>query len=67
MLRSGCTTLLTAVAERFQHNREVRRDDASHPVAYAWTPTRPLNLLDLTGPGASAPGSHTPSAATAKT
>ena len=49
-------TLLTAVAERFQHNREVRRDDAERPVAYAWRPTRGLRLIDLTGPGAVALG-----------
>ncbi len=48
----AASTLLTAVAERFQHNREVRRDDPSRPVAYAWSPTRDLCLLDLTGPGA---------------
>jgi hypothetical protein len=45
-------TLLTALAERFQHGREIRTDDAGVPVAYAWTPTRPLRLIDLTGPAA---------------
>ena len=49
-------TLLTAVAERFQHNRELRRDDPTAPIAYAWLPTRRLRLLDLTGPGAVALG-----------
>lgn len=45
-------TLLTALAERFQHGREIRTDDPAAPVAYAWTPTRSSRLIDLTGPGA---------------
>jgi hypothetical protein len=45
-------TLLTALAERFQHNREIRRDDPAGPLAYGWQPTRPLSLIDLTGIGA---------------
>ena len=45
-------TLLTALAERFQHGREVRTDDPGLPVAYAWTPTRAMRLIDLTGPAA---------------
>lgn len=42
------TDLLTALAERFQHLREIRRDQPGDPVAYSWAPTRPLQLLDLT-------------------
>jgi hypothetical protein len=49
-------TLLTAVAERFQHNRELRRADPHRPTAYAWFPTRDLSLIDFTGPGAVALG-----------
>lgn len=49
-------TLLTALAERFQHNREVRRSDPTRPVVYAWFPARELGLLDLSGPGAVALG-----------
>lgn len=45
-------TLLTALAERFQHSREIRRADPAHPVAYAWHPTRALTLIDLSGSGA---------------
>lgn len=45
-------TLLTAVAERFQHNREIRRADPMRPVVYGWFPTRTLKLLDLSGAGA---------------
>jgi hypothetical protein len=49
-------TLLTALAERFQHNREIRRDDPSRPVVYGWRATRNLRLLDLSGAGAVALG-----------
>lgn len=45
-------TLLTALAERFQHNREFRRSDPSLPMVYGWFPTRELRLLDLSGAGA---------------
>ncbi len=45
-------TLLAALAERFQHNREIRRGDPSRPVVYGWFPTRELRLLDLSGAGA---------------
>lgn len=48
----AAATLLTALAERFQHGREIRTDDPSGPVAYAWLPTRSLTLVDLTGPAA---------------
>lgn len=49
-------TLLTALAERFQHNREIRREDPAAPVVYGWQPIRPLHLIDLTGVGAMALG-----------
>lgn len=49
-------TLLTALAERFQHNREIRRADPTRPIAYGWFPVRPLTLLDLSGAGAVALG-----------
>jgi hypothetical protein len=49
-------TLLTALAERFQHNREIRRSDPSRPVVYGWFPVRALMLLDLSGAGAVALG-----------
>jgi hypothetical protein len=52
----AAATLLTALAERFQHNREIRRTDPSRPVAYAWHPTRDLTTIDLRGPGAVALG-----------
>lgn len=48
--------LLTALAERFQHNREIRLGDPGRPVAYAWLPVRRLRLVDLRGPGATALG-----------
>jgi len=59
--------LLTALAERFQHNREIRRDDPAGPLAYGWKPTRRLRLIDLAGIGAMTSARHTPSAATART
>lgn len=49
-------TLLTALAERFQHNREIRRGDPSRPIAYGWFPVRVLKLLDLSETGAVAVG-----------
>jgi hypothetical protein len=49
-------TLLTALAERFQHNREIRRSDPSRPIVYGWLPVRELALLDLSGAGAVALG-----------
>ena len=44
--------LVTALAERFQHNREIRGTQPSAPGVYAWAPTRPLHLIDLRGVGA---------------
>lgn len=41
--------LVTALAERFQANRAIYCADPSRPVAYAWSPTRELRLIDLTG------------------
>lgn len=53
-------TLLTALAERFRHNREIRRSDPNRPIVYGWFPVRELELLDLSGAGAVALGaSHT--------
>jgi hypothetical protein len=52
----AAATLLTALAERFQHNRAIRRDDPTSPIAYAWRPIRTLTLIDLRGPGAVALG-----------
>jgi hypothetical protein len=49
-------TLLTALAERFQHNREIRRADPNRPVVYGWFASRALRLLDLSGAGAAALG-----------
>lgn len=52
----AAATLLTALAERFQHNREIRRADPTNPIAYAWRPVRRVTLIDLRGPGAVALG-----------
>ena len=41
--------LVTALAERFQRGREIRRVQPGSPIAYSWAPTRALRLLDLTG------------------
>jgi hypothetical protein len=41
--------LVTALAERFQNGREIRCRQPFDPVVYAWMPTRPLQLLDVTG------------------
>jgi hypothetical protein len=49
-------TLLTALAERFQHNREIRRADPTRPVVYGWFASRVLRLLDLSSAGAVALG-----------
>jgi hypothetical protein len=49
-------TLLTALAERFQHSREIRRADPTRPVVSGWFASRVLRLLDLSGAGAVALG-----------
>ncbi len=49
-------TLLTALAERFQHNREIRRSDPLRPTVYGWLPARALRLVDLSEVGAVALG-----------
>ena len=41
--------LVTALAERFQHGREIRCHQPTDPIVYAWKPMRPLRLLDVTG------------------
>jgi hypothetical protein len=59
----AASNLVAALAERFQKGREIRRHQPVEPVVYAWTPTRPLRLLDLTGRAATRLGaSHTISA-----
>jgi len=40
--------LVTALAERFQHGREIRCRQPTEPVVYSWMPTRPLQLIDVT-------------------
>ena len=56
----AATDLATALAERFQHNREIRGTAPDAPGVYAWTPTRPLRLADLRDTGALRLGaSHT--------
>jgi RES domain len=44
--------LLTAIAERYQRRRLLHLADPTDPIAYSWRPTRPLNLVDVTGVGA---------------
>jgi len=48
----AASDLPTAVAERFQHARELRRHQPDNPVVYAWFPTRVVHLIDLTDVGA---------------
>jgi hypothetical protein len=57
------SNLVTALAERFQKVREIRRHQPDEPIVYSWVATRPLRLLDLTGRAATRLGaSHTISA-----
>lgn len=44
--------LATALAERFQHNREIRGTQPATPGVYAWAPRRALHLIDLRDSGA---------------
>lgn len=44
----AATDLRTALAEVFQRTRRINLTTGA-PYAIAWTPTRPLRLLDLTG------------------
>ncbi len=47
ILYAACD-LVTALAERFQHGREIRCRQATDPIVYSWMPTRPLQLIDVT-------------------
>jgi len=44
--------MVTALAERFQRNREIRCHQPEAPGVYSWSPTRELRLIDLSGTGA---------------
>ncbi|MGI8752539.1 MAG: RES domain-containing protein [Acidimicrobiales bacterium] len=44
----AATTLLTAIAERYQDRRAVTPHDHNRPAAYAWFPQRALHLIDCT-------------------
>lgn len=56
----AASDLATALAERFRHSREIRGSAPDAPGVYAWTPNRPLRLVDLRDTGALRLGaSHT--------
>ena len=51
VLYAACD-LLTAIAERYQRRRMVHLSAPASPIAFSWSATRGLNLIDLTNVGA---------------